>query len=412
MRRHCASILPILRFLLFACGDATPGSEGDSVSYSIHDTKLSSSSDYGAETDASDENDVAMLEDVEGPEDAGTSVPEDVVELDDTSETDAALEDTGTVEEDVPEDPANLINEGFIGGTCESDADCGYEGGFCFTDGDGFPQGMCSLPCDLYCPDQDGMVTTFCIDAASADVNAPPGLCTMRCDYSLSETGCRPGYQCALLPRHNQPGTFKDACIPDDIDVPGPTDPTNCQQKLLDLGISFTPASNPKESPPGHPNLVCDIQDPIMLSGVIHGVSFRYNKLENEAKPMYMTCPLALAIEQTALILKENGVTDVLHLGIYNCRVISGTNKLSQHGLANAIDIRALVTADGEEYVVLNDWETGVPNPVTEAGQYLKWFTQTLYAEWIFNIILTPEYNAAHADHFHLDLTPGAHSLN
>jgi hypothetical protein len=29
----------------------------------------------------------------------------------------------------------------------------------------------------------------------------------------------------------------------------------------------------------------------------------------------------------------------------------------------------------------------------------------------IFNIILTPNYNAAHRDHFHVDLTPNAHFL-
>ena len=148
-----------------------------------------------------------------------------------------------------------------------------------------------------------------------------------------------------------------------------------------------------------------------MLTGVIHGVNFRYDSMNNEPKPMFMTCPLALALEKTALLLKENGVTDVLHWGIYNCRVISGTSKLSQHGLANAIDIRALVTEDGEMYEVLGDWEKGIPNPLTEAGQYLKWFAQTLFMEWIFNVILTPEYNAAHADHFHVDLTPGAHSI-
>ena len=36
---------------------------------------------------------------------------------------------------------------------------------------------------------------------------------------------------------------MKEACIPADIDLPEPIDPTNCQQQLIDLGISFTPAS-------------------------------------------------------------------------------------------------------------------------------------------------------------------------
>ena len=39
---------------------------------------------------------------------------------------------------------------GFIGSPCETDGDCDYDGGVCLTDG--FPQGMCSLPCDNICP--------------------------------------------------------------------------------------------------------------------------------------------------------------------------------------------------------------------------------------------------------------------
>ena len=116
-------------------------------------------------------------------------------------------------------------------------------------------------------------------------------------------------------------------------------------------------------------------------------------------------------LDRMAGILAENGVSDVIHWGTYNCRVISGTNKLSQHGLANAIDIRGLVTQAGDYYDVLSDWEYA-DFPTTEAGSFLKWFAEILYIEWVFNIILTPNYNAAHADHFHLDLTPGAHALN
>ncbi len=125
---------------------------------------------------------------------------------------------------------------------------------------------------------------------------------------------------------------------------------------------------------------------------------------------MFVSCELGLALSKMAKLLAENNVTDVIHSGTYNCRVISGTSKLSQHGLANALDVAALVTAAGDYFEVLSDWEF-TDFPVTEAGSFLKWFAEQMYIEWIFNIILTPNYNAAHADHFHLDLTPGSHSL-
>ena len=364
--------------------------------------------------------------------DAGQDTAVSDLSVEDTAVSDLSVEDTGpdwvedtapTPEdvvdpqdagppEDIQEpDPTMFINEGFIGGTCDSDNDCAYDGGFCFEEGEGFPDGMCSLPCDLYCPDQEGMVTTFCIDAESAEVDAPPGLCTMRCDFSQSESGCRAGYKCVLLPRHNDPNTVVQSCIPEDVEGPEPVDPSTCQQQLIDLGISFTIATNPKDSPKDKPNLICDIQDPIKVTGTMHGVNYRYSSMDKPVKAMFMTCPLALALEKTALILSENGVSDVLHWGVYNCRVISGTNTLSQHGLANAIDIRSLVTDAGEVYEVLTDWEKNTDVPMTEAGEYLKWFAQSLYTDWIFNVILTPDYNAAHKDHFHVDLTPGSHFL-
>lgn len=387
----------VFSLILVACGDVSTEPRPDSLTFGS-DVLTASPVDAGP-TDAASA-DLGSWEDVGSAADTML----DVGSAADTMPDEGAPADTWV-------DPEVAINAGFIGGPCESDADCPYEGGFCFTEEEGFPWGMCSSSCDLYCPDQEGFVTTFCIDAGSADVPSPPGLCTMRCDVSQSESGCRPGYQCVFLPRHGDPGTVIESCIPESVAVAQPVDPTNCQQQLIDLGVSFTPASNPKDSPDGHPELVCDIQDPIMLTGTLHGVNFRYNTMESSVKAMFMTCPLALALEKMALVLASNGVTDVLHLGVYNCRVVSGTTKISQHGMANAIDIRALVADTGETYVVLNDWEKNTEVPMTVPGEYLKWFAQTLYVDWIFNVILTPDFNAAHNDHFHIDLTPGSHFL-
>lgn len=325
------------------------------------------------------------------------------------SATDSAT-DTDGPDLDVTGDPAHGINEGWIGGPCEGDGDCGYTDGFCLREEEGFPYGMCSMACDLYCPDEAGMVTTFCIHGGSVDVSAPPGLCTTRCEEGVSDSGCRPGYQCALLPRFNDPGTVVDACIPEAVSISAPIDPTDCQQQLFDLGVNFTQAGNPMASPKNHPDLVCDIPDPIMVSGVIHGVSYRYSTVDAQPKAMFVSCPVALALEKMSTMLAANGVSDVIHLGTYNCRVISGTNTISQHGFANAIDVSGLVTSSGDHYAVLDDWEFA-DAPVTEAGTLLKWFADTLYIEWVFNVVLTPNFNAAHADHFHLDLTPGSHTL-
>ena len=119
-----------------------------------------------------------------------------------------------------------------------------------------------------------------------------------------------------------------------------------------------------------------------------------------------MACP-------TSRTTADAGVTALVHYGVYACRVISGTSTLSEHAYGNALDIAGVqVGEDGPYYSVLGDWEIDQPNPMTPGGALLQSFAQTIYDEYIYNIILTPNYNAAHADHLHCDLTPGAHFLD
>jgi hypothetical protein len=309
---------------------------------------------------------------------------------------------------DTSSPPEESINDGWIGGACIDDADCAFEGGYCLTEDDGFPNGMCSQNCDLYCPDADGMVTTFCIPPDEVELFGDTGLCTVRCDFGASPTGCRTGYKCVPLPRFSDPGTVINSCIPGEST---PATLTPCYQELIDRGVSFTPGESPDASPDGHPELICHIEDPVWVTPVIHGVTFRYASEDAEAKPMFAGCELALAMEETAAILAEQGVTDVIHLGVYNCRVVSGTSQLSEHGRANAIDIKGIKQADGQVLTLQDHWEINTQFPVTDAGALLKWFAEAMYEQWIYNIILTPDYNAAHWNHFHCDLTPGSHFL-
>jgi len=107
-------------------------------------------------------------------------------------------------------------------------------------------------------------------------------------------------------------------------------------------------------------------------------------------------------------MLAEYDIVEVAHIGTYNCRVIGGTNTLSRHGYGDALDIAAFITRDGTEYNVVEHWEHGVTsNFRTVEGQMLYELSREIYNRQIFNYVLTPEFNAAHDNHFHIDLTPG-----
>lgn len=90
------------------------------------------------------------------------------------------------------------------------------------------------------------------------------------------------------------------------------------------------------------------------------------------------------------------GVTRIHHLGTYSCRNIEGSNRRSQHAKANAIDISGFTLRDGRTISILKDW----------SGDHAKAaFLQSVYhgAGPYFRVTLGPDYDAAHADHFHFD---------
>ncbi|MEG3160577.1 extensin family protein [Sphingomonas sp. LB2R24] len=88
-------------------------------------------------------------------------------------------------------------------------------------------------------------------------------------------------------------------------------------------------------------------------------------------------------------------------MGSYSCRNIVGSarnaNRRSGHAIANAIDIGGFVLKDGRRITVLNDWNS--PDP------QVRQFLQTIRASACkrFGTVLSPDYNAAHRNHLHLE---------
>ena len=91
-------------------------------------------------------------------------------------------------------------------------------------------------------------------------------------------------------------------------------------------------------------------------------------------------------------------IVRIEHMGAFNCRRIrgSGSGGWSEHATANAIDISAFVLADGRRISVLEDWEGDAAS-----AAFLKAIRDD--ACDVFSTVLSPDFNAAHADHFHLD---------
>ncbi|MFO0747463.1 MAG: extensin family protein [Myxococcota bacterium] len=415
--RALVSMLSLVPLAFAACDDG--GS--DRAAFSVQHRNDVAQSGDGSALDAADGSDAT---EVAPPDDtlATTTTPDTSVAPDTTTVTDSSVTPDTTVATDTTTSPDTTvtdpgpvdINVGFIGGACDAPADCDYASGECLTAGDGWPGGMCSQACTKFCPDQAGAVTTFCIDGQ--DYGEAGGICAQQCDFGASSTGCRQGYHCVSETRFNDPTTLRYVCVPGTGE---PTDVSACVKELIAKGIGFTLASNPMDVIPGGNGEVCDVMDPIYLDPTVDGVTFHpvtgsgIDTTDFDSAPtrLFVTCPVALAIYDTVQLLHERHITDVVHYGTYNCRYIAGTTTLSEHARANAIDLVGFETDTGDRWTVLDDWDLCDTTPEAAGGEFLYWLGQQMYAEWIWNIILDPEYNADHANHFHVDLTEGSHFL-
>jgi hypothetical protein len=94
-------------------------------------------------------------------------------------------------------------------------------------------------------------------------------------------------------------------------------------------------------------------------------------------------------------------ITGILHYGTYSCRKQNGNNsgQWSEHAFANAWDVAGFELSDGRMIIVKSDW-----NGEADKARFLK-RARNMSCQ-IFNVTLSPDYNAAHADHFHLDMGP------
>lgn len=119
-----------------------------------------------------------------------------------------------------------------------------------------------------------------------------------------------------------------------------------------------------------------------------------------------MACPIAasLALWEWRVVqpaaLKHFGqpVARIDHFGSYSCRRMYGRKDAgwSEHATADAIDIAGFRLADGTRITVARDWQAK-----NAKAAFLRDVRDG--ACRLFATTLSPDYNAAHADHFHLD---------
>ncbi len=168
-------------------------------------------------------------------------------------------------------------------------------------------------------------------------------------------------------------------------------DLNQCFALLDDVGVEYTPVTLDSS------NAACNVSRALTLD----------QSLVPYSATLSMSCPLSATLyvweRHVVLPVAEevlgSPVSRILTYGSYNCRRINNASSgaYSQHATANAIDISGFELEDGRQITIQGDFGDDTPE-----GRFLAAVRER--ACHLFSATLGPDYNAAHADHFHLDL--------
>lgn len=164
------------------------------------------------------------------------------------------------------------------------------------------------------------------------------------------------------------------------------------------------------------------VAEPVRLTGALHGVTFRtdLSDAQRATTPYEISdCRLLLALDDFATILEEHGVTEVRHYSMYRSpgKHWPDDKVATQHAGGMAIDAGRFTFADGRKLDVTSTFHGAIdaktcgdgagPKPATPDSLELREILCDAVAQHLFNVVLTPNFNKPHHNHFHLEVTAG-----
>ncbi|MEM6994763.1 MAG: extensin family protein [Myxococcota bacterium] len=201
---------------------------------------------------------------------------------------------------------------------------------------------------------------------------------------------------------------------PDDDGIVAPPDPVEgCHEDLEAAGVQFSPSRIPVHKNKGGAFL-CGAEQVVRYSKGPGKIRWR-------GSPK-VACGMALALARFESAIQEEAerefgvrVAKIVHMGTYNCREMAAyPGWVSEHSYANALDIKTFVLTNGREVTVRHGWKTldvaqsesksRAKRRAAQDARFLRAVAHRAFDEDHFSVVLTPNFDAAHRSHFHLDL--------
>jgi len=160
---------------------------------------------------------------------------------------------------------------------------------------------------------------------------------------------------------------------------------------------------------------------PVRLEGALHGVTFRTNLKDDQRATStweIADCRLVLALDDFAAILAKHDIVEVRHYSMHRAAPKSWPDDKigKQHIGGLALDAARFIRKDGTKLDVLDDFKGRIgaktcgpkARKVTSpAAVELREIVCEAVDDQLFNVVLTPDFNRHHKNHFHLEVTAG-----
>lgn len=171
--------------------------------------------------------------------------------------------------------------------------------------------------------------------------------------------------------------------------------PGACYAELDARGVAYTRVKR------------AGIAQAVELSGSLGGV------VHTGPDALVIDCSLAVSLDEAARYAKALGIDELAFSSAHSRRNVRGTNRPSKHSYGLAIDVHGYSGAAVGTLSVARDYEQGlgdavncVGSPATQGGAVLKILQCQLVRSGLFHLVLSPDYDDAHHDHFHLEVKP------
>jgi hypothetical protein len=173
----------------------------------------------------------------------------------------------------------------------------------------------------------------------------------------------------------------------------------SCHAALDERGVAWRPARRP------------GIAIAVELAGPLGGVTY----VPPAAEPLVVDCSLAVSLAEAGRYLVALGLVEARWSSAYARRNVRGSDRPSKHSFGLAIDVPRWSGPALGVLSIAADYEQGLGDgidclgqPATQAGAILKLAQCQLARSGLFFLVLSPDYDDAHHDHFHLEARPWA----